>query len=133
MNSITSIMPRIDAVRWIDLISESLSKYTFNFSNEKQLQSGMSKIFTLMNEQFISEYKLSEEDIVDFYWPAQKVAVEVKIGGSLSGLTRQIHRYAQHEAILGILVVSSKMKLISLPEEISRKPIRCHALIGNML
>jgi hypothetical protein len=133
MSDVLSLNPRVDAIQWIEHLSKTLSKYRFNFSNEKDLQDGMRKVFDTMGEEFVYEHRLSDEDIVDFYFPGKKVGVEAKIDHSLSDLTRQLFRYAQHESILGILVVTSKARLANLPEEMNRKPIRCHSLIGSVL
>lgn len=133
MTDVLSLNPRVDAIQWIEHLSKVLSKYRFNFSNEKDLQAGMGKVFASIGEEFVAEYHLSDEDIVDFYFPTKKIGVEAKIDHSLSDLTRQLFRYAQHESILGILVVTSKARLANLPEEMNHKPIRCHSLIGSVL
>ena len=52
------------------------------------------------------------------------LAIEVKIDGSLSALTRQVHRYAQHSAVTGIIVVTSLPRLKHLPDAINGKPVR---------
>jgi hypothetical protein len=133
VSDILSINPRIDAKHWIDHLTSLLAKYRFNFTNEKELQAGMEKAFARLDEPFEREFRLSDEDIVDFYWPNKKVGLEAKIDHSLSDLTRQLFRYCQHESILGILVVTSKARLANLPEEMSNKPIRCHSLLGSLL
>lgn len=133
MSDILSISPRIEAIQWIEHLESVLGKYRFNFINEKELQAGMAKAFARMEEPFEREYKLSDEDIVDFYWPNKKVGLEAKIDHSLSDLTRQLFRYCQHTSILGILVVTSKARLANLPEEMSNKPVRCHSLLGSLL
>jgi hypothetical protein len=133
MSDLLSISPRIEAIQWIEHLSTVLNRYRFNFSNEKDLQAGLEKAFNTLGCAFTREHKLSDDDIVDFYWPEKLVGVEAKIDHSLSDLTRQIHRYVQHESILGILVVTSKTRLANLPEEMNHKPIRCHSLIGSML
>lgn len=133
MSDILSLSPRVDAIQWIEHLGVFLSRYRFNFSNEKDLQAGMRQAFGKIGEDFTSEYRLSDADIVDFYFPNKKVGIEAKIDHSLSELTRQIHRYVQHESILGILVVTSKTRLANLPEEMNNKPIRCHSLLGSLL
>lgn len=133
MSDVLSLTPRVDAIQWIEHLGTVLNKYRFNFSNEKDLQAGMRRVFEKLGEEFTYEHRLSDDDIVDFYFPNKKVGIEAKIDHSLSDLTRQIHRYVQHESILGILVVTSKTRLANLPEEMNNKPIRCHSLIGSLL
>ena len=133
MSDIISLSPRVDAIQWIEHLSSVLAKYRFNFSNEKELQAGIDKVFRTLGGVFFAEHRFSAEDIVDFYWPEKMVAVEAKIDHSLSDLTRQIHRYVQHDEVLGILLVTSKTRLANLPEEMNHKPIRCHSLLGSLL
>ena len=133
MSDIISLSPRVDAIQWIEHLSATLSNYRFNFSNEKELQVGLAKVFEALEEPFTAEHRLSDSDIIDFYWPGKKVGVEVKIDHTLSGLTRQIHRYVQHDAILGLLVVTSKPRLTNMPEDMNNKPIRCHSLLASLL
>lgn len=51
------------------------------------------------------------------------VAVEVKIGGTVAALTRQIDRYLAHDEVAGCVVVSTRMALLRLPLELRGKPI----------
>lgn len=114
-------------------LSDFIARHKFNFSNEKELQAGIGKVFAKIDEKFEPEYYLSKEDIIDFYWPDKKIGVEIKINHPLSHLTRQLHRYVQHENVMGILLVTSMNRLTRLPGEINKKPIICHNIIGSLL
>lgn len=64
-----------------------------------------------------AEVRLSEHDRLDFFIPSPGVAIEIKVKGSLSALLRQIHRYAAHEEIKEIVVVTNQRRLLKLPGE----------------
>jgi len=130
---VISLSPRLDTLHWIEELDATLRKFRFNFTGEKELQRGLAKAFEGLSEPFIAEHKFSSQDIFDFYWPAKHVIVEVKVDGTLSALTRQIHRYLQHEEVRGVLVVVSRPPLMNLPDTINKKPVRCHGLFGSLI
>lgn len=112
-------------------IAGLLSSFRFRFSEEKDLQEGIEKALAGAGIPFEREVHLDAGDIVDFM--VGGVAVEVKIDGSLSALTRQVARYARHERVAEILVVSSRNRLVNLPASIGAKPLHTLSLAGGML
>lgn len=72
----------------------------------------------------MSETALSPSDRPDYWFPDQGVAVELKIDGSLSALTRQVHRYALLPQVRGVLVVTPLRRLCGLPETMGGVPVR---------
>jgi hypothetical protein len=133
VSDITHLEPRHRAEAWLKTLDELLTEYNFNFTSEAELQDGIMQVFQTLDEPFTSECIISKEDRIDFYWPGPGVGVEVKIKHSLSALTRQVHRYLQHESVKGILIVSGKSRLNELPQIISGKPVLIHSLIGSLL
>lgn len=77
--------------------------------------------------QVLAEYPLSPRSRLDFYvkhlGASRGTAIEVKVGGSLSDLTRQLARYAESDRITGLLVVTTKDRHRQLPESFNGKPI----------
>lgn len=133
MTDIVALKPRQQPRAWLDYLSSEIAQYNFNYSNEADLQNGLRQVFETIDSPFKSEYKLSDKDRIDFYWPDSKIGVEVKISHPLAALTRQVHRYLQHEEISGILIVSGRVRLNQIPQIISGKPVQIHSLIGSLL
>lgn len=133
MSDVVSLDPRNSTKAWLEHLIVALKKYRFNYTNERDLQDGIQQVFETLDEPFEREYVLSKADRLDFYWPNQKVGVEVKIDHALSALTRQIHRYVQHEDIRGVLVVTGKLRLNAIPTEINKKPVYLHSLATSLL
>jgi len=133
VSDIISLEPRYVAETWLKTIDDLLKQYNFNYTNEAELQCGIKEVFGTIDEPFVSECILSKDDRIDFYWPGPQIGVEVKIKHSLSALTRQVHRYVQHESIKGILVVSGKARLNQIPHTINGKPVLIHSLMGSLL
>ena len=112
-------------------LSKLLQSFRFSFSSEKELQEGIAQALTSKGVSFEREVVLARGDVIDFLVGA--VGIEVKIGGSLSDLTRQLHRYAQHERVGELLVVTSRARLSNLPSQLNGKPVVASVLFGSML
>lgn len=84
-----------------------------------------------------AEHRLTPQSRLDFYVRAlgapAGLVVEVKVDGSLSDLTRQLFRYAEHATVLGILVVTTRHRHRALPSLILGKPIGVLYLGDSML
>jgi len=106
----------------VDDIIAVIQKYKINFTNEKELQQGIAGILDREDVSYGREVVLGAHDRIDFL--VEGLGIEVKIGGSLSSLLRQLYQYAKHENIECLLVISSRKSLTRLPEEIRGKPIR---------
>jgi hypothetical protein len=121
------------AKSWLETLVAELKKYNFNYTNEDDLQRGILEVFMTLKKPLKREYRISDKDRIDFYWPEHRVGVEVKIDHALSALTRQVHRYVQHEDIQGILVVTGKVRLNAIPAVINKKPVYLHSLATSLL
>jgi hypothetical protein len=62
------------------------------------------------------------------------VAVEVRIGGLFASVLRQLTRYAQHEEVTGIVLVTCKASHRRMPKTLNGKPVVVVALLeGGIL
>jgi hypothetical protein len=113
--------------RTIAAIVRALTRRRFRASNERELQDCIAQAFAfeLLSENgpaFRREVRLSSADVVDFM--VEDVAVEVKMQGSLAAVTRQLHRYAQHDDVRALVLVTSLQRLGNQPEQMNGKPLR---------
>ena len=87
------------------------------------------------------EHVLTERDRIDFLiqetvWPTDArfgIGIEVKVDGTLSELVRQLQRYAQHDLVDGLLVVSTRARLHAVPTTLSGKPVAVALLLHGGL
>jgi hypothetical protein len=108
----------------IETVRIAIIKHEFRFSDEADLQEGIIRVLTEHSIPFRREVTLSRRDRVDFMLD-EGIALEVKVDGSISALTRQLFRYAEYPKISAIIVVAGKLRLTDLPGEINGKPIIC--------
>jgi len=115
-------------------VADLILQYKFFFTNEEELQAGIWEVLqTFGAEDWQREFSLSKEDRIDFFYPPMGIGIEAKISHPLSSLTRQVHRYCQHDNVRGIVIVTSKAQLTNLPESISNKPvIMAHLITSNL-
>ncbi len=104
-------------------IRTKLSAYQYRYSCEKELQDGLEKVLQTMEIEHVREHSLSPTDKVDFFL-LSSIALEVKIQESLTAVTRQLHRYAQHPEVKELLLVTTKSSHRAVAEEMNKKPVR---------
>lgn len=112
-------------------IKNLLDGYRFRASAEAYLQCAISGVLEDAGIEFQREASLSPADRPDFM--VGGVAIEVKVNGSTNALIRQLHRYAQHERVESILVVTNRARLTQLPTELGGKPLVVAALLDGGL
>lgn len=116
MNADTTETPETIAA-----IKGALAGRVFNFWSELELQDGVRFSLERGGLAFEREVSLTRSDRIDFV--VGTVGIEVKTGGSLAALTRQLFRYAQCDRIGALLVVTSKHRLSCVPHEILGRPV----------
>lgn len=95
-------------------IWEILHQHRFRFTSERDLQDAIAEALTNADIPHEREYPLSRQDRPDFI-VGENLALEVKIKGGLTAVTRQLHRYAQHERVHAILLVTTRANHRRLP------------------
>lgn len=116
----------------VDHIVRVLSSKVLPRSPEYRLQNAIAVTLADHGVRFGREVRLTPEDIVDFL-VEDRVALEVKIDGSLSEVTRQLHRYAQSVRVNEILLVTTRAHHKAMPSAFSGTPIRVLHLVGGAL
>lgn len=103
-----------------------LERTRFPLNKESDTQTAIESTLKEMGIQFEREYVLSSNSRVDFYIPKYKLAIEVKIKGSRSEIQAQCNRYALHDKVAIVLLLSSRSTSFSSMH--NNKPI----LVINM-
>lgn len=101
-------------------IAELLTGYSFNFVDEKELQEAIAQIFAGENIPFEREVAITDKDRIDFM--VGPIGIEIKIAFSFSEVVRQLHRYAQHDSISELILVTMKSQH-QMPDEINDKKL----------
>jgi hypothetical protein len=110
-------------------VARAVRRHRYRFDDEKQLQAAIAMVLEGDGLPYAREALLAPGDVADFL-VAGCVAVEVKVGGGLSDVTRQLHRYAAHEAIGALVLVTSLARLANQPETFRGKPLEVVVVSG---
>jgi len=114
----------------VDQLVSALGKYRYLVGSEADLQNGVEIALKGAGVTFERERVLGR-DRVDFF--AQGVAIELKVDGSLSDVTRQIHRYAQHPEVTAVLLVTTRVLHDRMPATMCEKPVRVLRVAGRTI
>lgn len=112
-------------------VLHALRSNRYIFHDEDGLQLGIAAALALAHLDFCREVVLGKSDRLDFL--VGNVAIEAKIDGTSNALIRQLHRYAQHEGIGAIVVVTNRARLTQMPSELNGKPVRVVSLLDGGL
>jgi hypothetical protein len=112
----------IDEKDIVNRLVASLRRRRFNYQNEKDLQSAIETVMVSDGFAFDREHDLGDAGCVDFF-VSGFLGVEIKIKGSPSEVARQLLRYAGRDEVKGLLLVTGRAALASLPQVLLGKPI----------
>ncbi len=97
------------------VVEEILKTRRFRFTEEAELQEGIHLALTEMGLSFTREVSLTPRDRIDLLEDGKHlvggaIGIEVKIAGTLGALSRQVERYAEHDRVGAVILVTSKMQ-----------------------
>lgn len=116
----------------IDLAAAVLSKYRVRCGSEADVQAAIAEILRAHGFDYRREVRLSPRSRIDFL--LGDVGIEVKTRGGAVDLLRQVRRYLEHDAVAGLLVVSTITRLgAAVPARVNGKPVRTVVLAGAAL
>lgn len=105
----------------IDEVLTELRAHGYRFACEKDLQSGVETVLKRRRWTYAREHQLTSRDRPDFF--LNSIALELKIKGSLTEVTRQLHRYAQHPSVEAIILMTSRSRHRGVPRVLNEKPV----------
>lgn len=105
-----------------EIIAGAIRMHRFSFVDEEDLQRGIA-IALDGAVKFHREVRLSGRDRIDFLC-AYGVGIEVKVQGRASSVLSQLERYASHDQISALVLVTNRAQVaVGLPTAIKGKPL----------
>ena len=119
-----------------DVLEHAFSARRPSFANEAGLHARiLSELLLWLDGRpsgmVATEYRLGARDRLDAFVevsPAGGIAVEVKTAGGLPAVARQLLRYAEHDEVTGILLVTTRSAHEAIPSVLLGKPCRVLSL-----
>lgn len=124
-----------------DALERAFSKRRPTFSREAQLHARVAAELLLWLDarprgMVATEYRIGDRDRVDLFvevTPSTGIAVEIKVAGVLPDVAEQLLRYAEHDEVVGILLVTTRSAHLQIPGELLGKPCRVLCLSHYLL
>lgn len=105
-------------------IAAELDKIRCPLADEFAVHDVVAQVLGRMGIVAAREHWFSKADRVDFFVPTAGLAIEVKVKGSPAEVLLQLCRYAQHEDVLAILLVTARHRLAQMvPPTLNGKAI----------
>lgn len=98
----------------------ALHRLRVSARDERTLQDAIGALFPDARREAVLDEK--GRDRVDFLVP-KGIAIEVKVGGGLAEVTRQLHRYAQHAQVSALVLVTTRALHLGVPRQLNGKPV----------
>lgn len=102
-------------------IAAAIRRHRIDISNEKEAQRQIAQALDSAGLAAKREMRLSDRDRPDFFLPLFGLAIEVKLRGRKIDIWRQLVRYASHDRVHGLMLVSNTA--MALPPDIDGKPL----------
>jgi hypothetical protein len=113
----------------LEQIDRIIRSHHFRYTDEDQLQKGITELLEREGFEPQREVRLGRLDRVDIMVGA--IAIEVKIAGTAAAVLQQLQRYAAHDEVEALLLVTSKYQ--RLPEKAGGKPLSTISLALSAL
>ncbi len=111
-------------------IAGILSSYQYRWANESDLQDAIEQVLITNQVEYEREFRLSRMDRPDFF--IDGLVIEVKVVGSVPVVARQLQRYARHESVQHVLLVSAKRAHRQCEGSLQGKPVKV-IVVGGLL
>jgi len=105
------------------LLAVQLRTYGCVVSCESELHDAIAKMLDDIGVAYEREYRLDAHDRPDFWLPDNRVAIEAKVDGSSTEVARQLKRYASHDVVRDVILVTTRARHNAVPDSLSGKPV----------
>jgi hypothetical protein len=119
--------------RGLARLAQFVSTLRLDLSMEKRAQESLEQALEAAGFEFQREAILSKRDIPDFMVKVDgaEIALELKTRAQRKAIYRQLERYAEHERVCGVLLMTGTA--MGLPSLINGKPARVASLGAGWL
>lgn len=107
----------------IDHVINRLESAVIRIGRESDMQADVEAELRRLGVPFVREYELDAANRPDFMLD-DGTAIECKVTGSQAAVLDQLVRYAEHDQVTGLILVTAKARHFTKRKTIKGKPIR---------
>lgn len=111
-------------------VAALISRCRFRYTDEIRLHEGIAAALAAAGVAFEREVALSPLDRIDFL--VGDVGVEVKVAGAASRVDRQLARYAKHDRVAALILVTDREQAAAVRNCLNGKPVLVVRLRGGL-
>lgn len=116
-------------------IVDALARARFRYVHEHELHDGIAALLESIGipvGDADREVTLSRQDRIDFLLPSG-IGIEVKVDGGPRDVWRQLGRYATHDRIQALLLITTRARhAVGAPTTLHGTPVRVAVLRGGL-
>lgn len=90
-------------------------------TEERKLADEFEQLLRMGGFEYEREFVLGEKDRLDFF--VAGVAVEIKTASGYNAVLRQLGRYAEHERVEAVLLITTRSDHQKMPAALGGKPV----------
>jgi hypothetical protein len=100
----------------VAVLATTIPQYRLAYGDEIRLHAQLAEVIAgaLPDQPLLREYALGAAGRIDFYLPALRLGLEVKVKGGPSAVQRQLQRYLGSRDIEHLVLITSRPYLASL-------------------
>lgn len=108
----------------IEWLVAQLPQHRWPIGVELDFQNAVATWLNRQDVRYQREYHLREADIIDFYFPDNRIGLELKVKGSPGAVMRQLQRYARSPEVAALILMTPHASLAaSVASSLSGKPV----------
>lgn len=108
----------------VEQIAKAIGRFRLPRSEEATYQLAVEDVLGRLAIEFEAQRDLGAGyGRIDLFVPAIALGVELKVKGSLSEVTAQLHRYATCPLIERLMLVTGSVRLGQIPSSMNGKPV----------
>jgi hypothetical protein len=116
-------------------LASFLAGWRFRYAGEKELQAAIAGALDAAGVPFEREVRLGKAGTIDFLIGGGApgglgIGLEIKVGGSVADLTRQLFRYAGEDRVREVVLATTRRAHAFPDATMQGKPARCVVLAG---
>lgn len=98
------------AAEVVDVVASVIKRFRMPVGREEFLQAAIAEVLAhaLPDLVVAREHRFDSKDRIDFYLPDWRIGMEVKVHGGVSGVMRQLDRYATHTDVVHLVLITSR-------------------------
>ena len=105
----------------LECLSTTIQEANIRTARESEMQTDVQEVLESLFEDVSREHRFDGRDRVDFF--VDGIAIECKVNGTWTKVFEQLQRYASHDEVKSVVLITSRRKSIPPVDRVGGKPL----------